>query len=1179
MAQFRQWALQYVLADDEPARLEITQKAAREIESSRASSTAVGNWAASVQQWMTPAHADDDDRMDDGDDGASGDIIARANALSFLAGTLEALDKKVLRPDQVLMLIGFFGSMFSYDHKAGITASAKALRQLYSMRAFRPDMGAKILEAVCKIKEDFRLQTAATRLEIYELFLTLVQDPAVSSELQHKYGASCGFVVDLLQLCLNERDPRNLLVWFRILALLLTQYDPSPEVTAEIFKAFSAYFPISLRSSATPIGITAGDLKEAVRNCFSAHQRVSSLALPFLIQKLDQGDAVTVAVKVDILKTIKACVEKYDNPQASVVPYIEKIWNSLKYEVRNGEVKETIDATLEVLRTIARKLDGTKSHKLDVSLLKSYIDLVYRDCRDDLTNPTYTKQAGLLLMTVISANIRAYLLYSASFIDTIRQNLRQPKSPSHTRDLLLLLNSLLKTRMELLTARKEEHAEDEQSLRLESRTQLDTLFHDVYLPIWTARGKVPISEESDVLKQVVQGLAMLVSQQVLRPDGQAVLLCSASVCSEICSLLTATLTNGLTLSFNDTQADDIALEDEVVLGLRNIVMNYTDGYAEIATRARAEIRNRDWATPSEYALQALKDLLSRLTFIGCSEIPSRIPTVTPSQQQFSPLQHFITLVASLLELFPLSSQPRAQGPTDETGGVLANAHIISSLRASIIWFRDACEAKYGLEALASHPSSEQNWVAELRNLPEDWLLQVQRGDGPADVALGALEESGPEVYRQFLKLSLFAVRYIYRLASSGPTDPWSERSLVQLSQTAALVVRSLDEQQQVACNLAHEAFNFFHGPGEPTVPQTSSGLVSGLLTLGILQGLRPGALTGLYVPGGVAEQFLCDTSTFSTSSSRENDVRAAIGMILANKYKGGRSTSDPDSVVMKHVSEFWGAWLKDATTSTPMAPETFGAVITVTMSITAGAAARQDKHVLGLIPALHQAAASQDPNGETIAQSIGLIVKDNDLLTPDNHAVVKRFYKQWAYSHLARPLLQDAQPAAEDGHAAARYRVAILAVITNCPFAVYQDDLAPLIRLLITALANPAGLSAPAASAQVVAALQILVEILAHEPDALRSHLREIIGGATAVYRECAPSGPSQKGGPTATRSLCRRLALQVLGAVPTVFEERHVLRHAPPTQRMLAVACGDPVRRVREVARRARASWAKVVV
>jgi DNA repair/transcription protein MET18/MMS19 len=51
-----------------------------------------------------------------------------------------------------------------------------------------------------------------------------------------------------------------------------------------------------------------------------------------------------------------------------------------------------------------------------------------------------------------------------------------------------------------------------------------------------------------------------------------------------------------------------------------------------------------------------------------------------------------------------------------------------------------------------------------------------------------------------------------------------------------------------------------------------------------------------------------------------------------------------------------------------------------------------------------------------------------------------------------------------------------------------------------------------------------------------------------------------------------------VLGAIPTRFEERHVLVYAPPTQRMLAVACGDPVRRVREVARAARASWARVV-
>lgn len=766
--------------------------------------------------------------------------------------------------------------MFSYDHKAGITASAKALRHLYAMKGFKPDMGVKIIEDVCKIKEDFRLQTAATRLEIYELFLSLIQDSAVSSELQHKYGSSCGFVVDLLQLSQHERDPRNLMVWFKILALLSRDYDPSPEVTEEIFKAFSAYFPISLRSSTTPIGVTADDLKEAVRACFAAHQRLAALAFPFLMQKLDQGDAVTVAVKVsfcghrffpatyvlrftpcaivlhlrtstnpyqvDILRTIRACVEQYGNPQASIVPHIEKMWNSLKYEVRNGEVKETIDETLEVLRAISRRLDGTKAHKPDVALLRGYIDLVSRDCRDDLANPTYTKQAGLLLMTVIGASIRGYVLYNASYIDTIRQNLRQPKSPSHTRDLLLLLNSVLKTRMELFNERKQGHPDDEDSLRTEPRTHLDTLFHDAYLPIWTSKAADLSSEDRDVLKQVIQGLALLATQQVLRSDGQTVLLCPGSVCSEICSLLTITLTKGLALSSNDHGADDTALEDEAVLALRAIVMNYRDGYAELMSRVKTEIRKRDWANPSEYSLNALKDLLSRITFIGCSEIPSDIAADPASENPYSPLRHYITLTAILLELFPLSSQTGSpSGIHDES---LANAHVVSSLHASLLWFRDACEAKYGKEALASYSSSDQNWLEEFGHLPDDWLIQLHHGGAPNE-ALGSLKEADPEVYRQFLKLSLFFVRYLYRAASTGPSATWSERALAQLSQMAALLVRSLGENLQLACNLAHEAFSFFGGLAKPALEPSTSNLATGLLRLGILQGLRPKALAEL----------------------------------------------------------------------------------------------------------------------------------------------------------------------------------------------------------------------------------------------------------------------------------------------------------------------------------------------
>ena len=836
MATFKDWALQYVLSDEEPVQRELAAKAAREIESSRANSTVLGNWALSVNQWLTTASAGEDDQMDDGEPGSSGDIIARAKALGFLADTLEVLDRSTLKVEQVRYLAGFFGAMFDYDHKAGITAAAKALRRLYSMKAFSPSMGVKMVEDVSKLKEDFRLQTAPTRYEIYELFLSLLQDQSVSSELQHKYGTSQGFIVDLLQLCQHERDPKNLIVWFKILPVLLADYSLSQEITEEVFKAFSAYFPISIRSSTTSVGITAEDLKEAVRNCFSAHQRVAPLAFPFLMQKLDQGDAVTVAVKVDILRTIKACIERYENPQSSIVPYIEKIWSSLKYEVRNGEVKETIDATLEALRGISNKLDGTKTIKYDASMLKNYIEIVFKDCRDDLSNPTYTKQAGLLLVTVITANTKAFLLESATFIDCIRQNLRLPKSPSHTRDLVLLLNSTLKARQELIKNRTDGHPEDEERLRTESRTHLETLFHDVYLPIWVGKTNDPDSDTVEALKRATQGLALLVRQQVLQGEGQTVLLCSSTICSEICSLLTQSLVNGLTLSSNDNDTSSSALEDEAVLALRSIVMNYREGYSELVNRARAEIRKRDWSSPSRYSLNALRDLLSRLAFIGCSEIPSNIHADGSQQTQYSPLQHFITLTTTLLDVFPLHI---STGSSKES---LANSYVISALHASILHFRDACTAKYQQDVLVKYSGSDKNWIEEFSQLPVNWLQGLQSQSGETDNSI-LLAEGDPEVYRQFLKLSLFIVRRLY-LEASGSSASWSERVLVQVSKIATLVVRALDEKLQISCNLASAAFDFF-GPSRTDAGAVDSVPFGDLLTLGVLEGLWPGAMTEL----------------------------------------------------------------------------------------------------------------------------------------------------------------------------------------------------------------------------------------------------------------------------------------------------------------------------------------------
>ncbi len=117
------------------------------------------------------------------------------------------------------------------------------------------------------------------------------------------------------------------------------------------------------------------------------------------------------------------------------------------------------------------------------------------------------------------------------------------------------------------------------------------------------------------------------------------------------SLLSQRLLRILSLSSNDNA--NAVLEDEIVLALRSVMTYYTDGFDELVDAAKAEILRRDWARPSPHSLEALKNILTKLAFIGCSEIPVDISIDIPSQRPYSALQHFSKPVAALLQLCPL----------------------------------------------------------------------------------------------------------------------------------------------------------------------------------------------------------------------------------------------------------------------------------------------------------------------------------------------------------------------------------------------------------------------------------------------------------------------------------------------------------------------------------------------
>lgn len=187
--------------------------------------------------------------------------------------------------------------MFDVDHKAGIMASATALSRIIAMKAFSASNGKDIVQKVCALRDDFARQISRTRLAVYGLLRSLLGNPSVANDLQQRDGEDGQFMKDLLQLCQSERDPDCLMVWFDTLRLYLEDYSFSKETLEEVYGAFKAYFPITLPRTAQS-GVTPEELKLQLRKCFSSNYRLADLAIPFLIGKLDQGDGVTVNVKV-----------------------------------------------------------------------------------------------------------------------------------------------------------------------------------------------------------------------------------------------------------------------------------------------------------------------------------------------------------------------------------------------------------------------------------------------------------------------------------------------------------------------------------------------------------------------------------------------------------------------------------------------------------------------------------------------------------------------------------------------------------------------------------------------------------------------------------------------------------------------------------------------------------------
>ncbi|KAF9876473.1 DNA repair transcription protein [Colletotrichum karsti] len=1155
MTDFRKLALEYVLSDDPERHLAITKEAASAIQTAPRPSNPVARWVESIRPWMPNAN---DDQMDDGEDGeSSGDIIARSKALGFLAGTLEHLDPTFLKADQVNLLVAFFGSMFKVDHKAGIMPAAKALDRTASMKAFQPQKGNDIIQSICSLGDDFKNQVAETRATVYELLDHLISNPEVANDLQYQHGATAGFMTELLQVCRNERDPKCLMIWFKILKAFLADFSPVQEVVDEIFSIFSAYFPISLRTSQHPSGITADDLKSALRECFSAHHRVASKAVPYLIGRLDQGDSVTVNVKVDILKTLTACLNKYEHVQQGITPFTEKIWGSLKYEVRNGEIEDTINATLEVIRTIAKRLNGDE--------LRDFALTVQRDCLEDLANPIYTAASGKLLISVHSAKPSAFALMIAPSVTHIKENLRHTKSPEHTKNLLILLNSLLELRQVLIGGDVELSVDDAAAFK-STEPMLAPLYKQAYLPPFQqAVQEIAMKEEATIGQQAIKGMGLMVCQRAAQTGRSTQPMLPETTLAEICDDLASVILKAPErYSTDELQAN---LIDEAVFALQKATTAYPPALKKLIEES-FRICEPYIASPETTSIigltQTLQQIIPKLAYISCFEVP----------RQGKKFDNYVLLLSVLLD--NLKSMLDVKAPP-QVWSLFA-----SGIQITMRYYRDAVHAflpkseALNFKDKRFHPDTWVNYVASrfptLPRIDGESSESPDAGDAmDIDSQEQQLENASDEIHGDFILISLFVLRQLYRRATKiisfdddtelslelsddfTNKDPdarmFEDRYLHLIGSMATFVIREMNELQQTGLLLNEEVVTLFRGDDEflhsdpsnahpwanahlrdamlrtfspdpsysmrdpPKFP--ISGFSHGravVLSLGVVQPLHPTAVQRL-VERGTAHQILIAglLSRDHSASPRSRLIVSAILTIIANKYPVDK-LSEIVSMVERQMEFVVGngslseeeedetGFLEHEKNRLPgeNPAQARANLARPVYAITAGVLRRYTGNAFKKVLLAIQRGPANKETGHTLARNLEIVFAPYDSLRKEYFGQVKPLWLQRAYFELVKPMLAKAWPAGsnspEDMLVAANYSIAVLAAVKHIPFAIYEDDTEDLVRLILCAVRYlPSG-------GDVQAGLRVLEEIAHNSPDRIKPFLKSIIEACISIF-------------------------------------------------------------------------------
>uniref|UniRef100_A0A8C5VVE8 MMS19 nucleotide excision repair protein n=1 Tax=Microcebus murinus TaxID=30608 RepID=A0A8C5VVE8_MICMU len=341
----------------------------------------------------------------------------RARGIQLLSQVLLQCHSLLLEKE-VVHLILFYENRLK-DHHLVIPSVLQGLRALSLCVALPPGLAVSVLKAIF---QEVHVQSLpqVDRHTVYSIITNFMQTR--EEELK---GLGADFTFGFIQVMDGEKDPRNLLVAFRIVHDLISRdYSLGPFVE-ELFEVTSCYFPIDFTPPPNdPYGIQREDLILSLRAVLASTSRFAEFLLPLLIEKVDSE---ILSAKMDSLQTLNACCAGYG--QKELKDFLPSLWSSIRRE--SNQRRTILEMILGFLK-LQQKWSYEDKDPRPLSVFKDQLcSLVFMA----LTDPsTQLQLVGIRTLTVLGAQpdllssgdleLAVGHLYRLSFLEEDSQSCR-----------------------------------------------------------------------------------------------------------------------------------------------------------------------------------------------------------------------------------------------------------------------------------------------------------------------------------------------------------------------------------------------------------------------------------------------------------------------------------------------------------------------------------------------------------------------------------------------------------------------------------------------------------------------------------------------------------------------------------------------------------------------------------